>query len=44
MSTNEKLALMKERFNKLVNSPKNIKSAGALKKLKRRIRNLENSL
>lgn len=41
MNSNEKLAIMKDRYNKLAGSPKNIKSGGVLKKLKRQIRNAE---
>jgi hypothetical protein len=32
------------RLNKLENSPKNIKAPGTVKKLRRQIRNIENSL
>lgn len=40
--TNEiKLAIMKDRYNRLAESPKNIKCPGTLKKLKRQIRNME---
>lgn len=41
MTKEEKLALMKNRKNKLNESPKNIKCGGALKKLTRQIRNME---
>lgn len=44
MTTENKLALMKDRANKLANNPKDIKAPGVLKKLKRRIKNAENSL
>ena len=40
--TNEiKLAIMKDRYNRLAESPKNTKCPGTLKKLKRQIRNME---
>ena len=40
--TNEiKLAIMKDRYNRLAGSPKNIKAPGVTKKLKRQIRNME---
>lgn len=41
MTREQKLALMKDRFNKLNGSPKNIKCGGVVKKLARQIRNLE---
>lgn len=41
MNKSDKLALMKDRYNKLNGSPKNIKSSGVVNKLARRIRNLE---
>ena len=41
MTKEEKLALMKNRKNKLNESPKNIKCGGVLKKLIRQIRNME---
>lgn len=41
MTKEEKLALTKERKNKLSQSPKNIKCGGVLKKLTRQIRNME---
>ena len=44
MTQEAKLALMKDRANKLANNPKDIKAPGVLKKLKRQIRALENSL
>jgi len=42
MNKEQKLALMKDRFSKLSENGKNIKSAGVLRKLARQIRNLEN--
>lgn len=41
MSNEAKLALTKERLHKLENNPKNIKSNGVVKKLRRQIRNME---
>lgn len=43
MTKEEKLALMKNRKNKLNQSPKNIKCGGVLRKLTRQIRNAENN-
>ena len=43
MTKEEKLALMKNRKNKLNQSPKNIKCGGVLRKLARQIRNAENN-
>lgn len=42
MNKEQKLAIMKDRYNKLKENGKNIDSAGVLKKLARQIRNLEN--
>ena len=36
-----KLAIMKDRLNRLSNSPKNIKCPGVVRKLRRQIKNLE---
>ena len=36
-----KLAIMKDRLNRLSNSPKNINCPGVLRKLRRQIKNLE---
>lgn len=44
MTKSDKLNIMKDRYNKLSNSPKNIKCPGALKKLGRQIRNIESTL
>lgn len=44
MTTEQKLAIMKDKLNKLENSPKNIKCPGVVRKLTRQVRNLENSL
>lgn len=41
MTREQKLALMKDRYNKLDGSPKNIKAGGVVRKLRRQIRNLE---
>lgn len=41
MTINEKLALKRDRLNKLVNDPKDIKAGGVVRRLKREIRNLE---
>jgi hypothetical protein len=40
MTKEIKLALMKDRYNRLSGSPKNIKCPGVLRKLKRQIRNM----
>lgn len=42
MTTEQKLALQKNRLVTLQDSPKNLKSTGVVRKLRRRIRNLEN--
>ena len=44
MTKTDKLAIMKDRYNRLSNSPKDIKCPGVLQKLSRQIRNLEASL
>lgn len=41
MTKEDKLMLMKDRYNKLAASAKNIKSPGVRRKLQRQIRNLE---
>lgn len=41
MSKEQRLALMENRLNTLKGSPKNIKSEGCVRKLKRQIRNME---
>ena len=41
MTSNEILAIKKNRFKRLSNNPKNIKAGGVIKKLSREIRNLE---
>jgi hypothetical protein len=43
MTTEQILAIKKDRLNKLENSPKNIKAPGTVKKLRRQIRAIENS-
>ena len=44
MTKEQKLALMKEKVNKLQNTPKNLKCPGVLRKLRRQVRNLESSM
>ena len=39
----QKLNILKDRYNKLVNKPINIKCGGVLRKLERQIRNMENA-
>jgi len=41
MTKEEKLAILKDKYSKLYNSPKNIKCPGVVRKLARQIRNLE---
>lgn len=41
MTKEEKLMILKDRYNKLEGSPKNIKCPGVRRKLARQIRNLE---
>ena len=41
MNKEQRLALMKNRLATLQGTPKNVKSGGCVKKLKRQIRNLE---
>lgn len=41
MNKENKLALLKDRYNKLYGSPKNIKSSGVVRKIARQIRNME---
>lgn len=41
MNKKQKLALMKNRLATLQGTPKNVKSGGCVRKLKRQIRNLE---
>ena len=41
MTKEQTLALMKDRYNRLKDNPKDIKSGGCLKKLKRQILNME---
>lgn len=43
MTNSEKLALIKNRYNKLVENKKNVDSGGVLRKLRRQIRNIENN-
>jgi len=44
MKNTEKLNLMKNRLNSLEKNPKNIKSGGCVRALKREVRNLENEI
>lgn len=39
MTQEQKIAILKDRYNKLSNSPKNIKCPGVLRKLTRQLRN-----
>ena len=41
MTKDQKVALLKERVNKLENRPQNAKCPGVLKKLRRQLRNME---
>lgn len=44
ITAEQKLEIMKDKLNKLENSPKNIKCPGVVRKLSRQVRNLERSL
>jgi hypothetical protein len=44
MTTEERIAIMKDKLVKLENSPKNIKCPGVVKKRHRQLRNLEKSI
>ncbi len=44
ITTEQKLAIMKDKLNRLSNSPKNTKCPGVVQKISRQIRNLEKSL
>ena len=44
MTNSERLAIMKNKLNRLENSPKDIKCPGVVQKIRRQIRNLEKSL
>ena len=44
MTTQDKIAILKDKINRLENSPKDIKCPGVLQKLHRQLRNLEKSL
>lgn len=44
ITTEQKLAIMKDKLNRLSNSPKNVKCPGVVQKLSRQIRNLEKNL
>ena len=39
MTKEQKIAILKDRYNKLNNSPKNIKCPGVVRKLTRQLRN-----
>ena len=41
MTKEIKLAITKDRYNRLSNTPKNIKCPGVLRKIRREIKNLE---
>lgn len=43
MTNTEKIALLENKISKLDGSPKNIKSPGVVRKLKRQLRNLKNN-
>ena len=43
METAAKLALLKDRLQKLENSAKNIKSTGVVRKLRRQVRSMQNA-
>ena len=44
MTKEQKLNLMKDRYNRLKENPKDLKAPGCVRKLKRQIRNLEDSM
>lgn len=44
MTNSERLAIMKDKLNRLENSSKDIKCPGVVQKIRRQIRNLEKSL
>ena len=44
MTNTERLALLKDRYNKLKDNPKDLKAGGCLRKLRRQIKNLETSM
>lgn len=44
MNTSDKLAILKDRYSKLSNTPKNIKCPGVVRKLRRQIRNIEKEI
>lgn len=44
MTTEQKVAILKDKLTKLENSPKNIKCPGVVKKITRQVRNLEKTL
>lgn len=44
MDKRAKYNLMKDRLNRLENSPKNMKAGGVVRRLRRQIRNMEKTL
>jgi hypothetical protein len=44
ITAEQKLNILKDKLNKLSESPKNIKCPGVVRKLNRQVRNLEKSL
>ena len=41
MTQEQKIAILKDRYNKLKNSPKNVKCPGVLRKIERQLRNAD---
>ena len=44
MTKEQTLALLKDRYNRLKENPKDLKAPGCVRKLKRQIRNMEASM
>lgn len=44
MTKEQTLAILKDRYNRLKDNPKDLKAGGCVRKLKRQIRNLETSM
>ena len=44
MNQTEKLALLKDRYNRLKDNSKDLKAGGCVKKIKRQIKNMEASM
>lgn len=44
ISTTDRLVIIKDRLNRLKNSPKNIKCPGVCRKLSRQVRNIEKTV